>query len=207
MNVKLNQNIRIQKNWKQSFVFSFWMTFITLLFWAIQKIEEITEEMYDIEIPWEPTNEVDKHTVAVMRSNSLVKESVGRHIPQNISKFSLMFLFFFFFFFFFYLGFPSRTFTIYRAAGEGGGYLFNSSQPLPPTSQAFRHQQGNYCREFISAHSLQPDSNRERLVSKRKSLFTKLRALKTTKLRSLDDLVDFNWSWSCSQKVEPWRWL
>ena len=35
------------------------------------------------------------------------------------------------FFFFFYLGFLSRTFTIHGTAGEGGGYLFNSSLPLP----------------------------------------------------------------------------
>ena len=32
--------------------------------------------------------------------------------------------------FFFYLGFLSRTFTIHKTAGEGGGYLFNSSVPL-----------------------------------------------------------------------------
>ena len=34
--------------------------------------------------------------------------------------------------FFFYLGFLSRTFTIHRTAGEGGGYLYNSCLPLPP---------------------------------------------------------------------------
>ena len=45
----------------------------------------------------------------------------------------------FFFFFFFYLGFLSRAFTIHGTAGEGGGYLFNSSLPLPPASQALRH--------------------------------------------------------------------
>ena len=45
----------------------------------------------------------------------------------------------FFFFFFFYLGFLSRTFTIHGTAGEGGGYLFNSSLPLPPASQTLRH--------------------------------------------------------------------
>ena len=39
------------------------------------------------------------------------------------------------FFFFFYLGFLSRTFTIHGTAVEGGGYLFNSSLPLPPTTQ------------------------------------------------------------------------
>ena len=41
-------------------------------------------------------------------------------------------------FFFFYLGFLSRTFTIHRTAGEGGGYLFNSSLPLPPTSETLK---------------------------------------------------------------------
>ena len=44
-----------------------------------------------------------------------------------------------YFFFFSYLGFLSRTFTIHRTAGEGGGYLFNSSLPLPPASQTLRH--------------------------------------------------------------------
>ena len=43
------------------------------------------------------------------------------------------------FFFFFYLGFLSRTFTIQGTAGEGGGYLSNSSLPLPPTLQTLRH--------------------------------------------------------------------
>ena len=42
-------------------------------------------------------------------------------------------------FFFFCLGFLSRTFTIHGTAGEGGGYLFNSSLPLPPASQTLRH--------------------------------------------------------------------
>ena len=41
-------------------------------------------------------------------------------------------------FFFFYLGFLSRTFTIHRTAGEGGGYFFKSSLPLPPASQTIR---------------------------------------------------------------------
>ena len=40
----------------------------------------------------EPTNDADKIAVAIMRSNSLGKKSVVGHIPQNISKFSLMFL-------------------------------------------------------------------------------------------------------------------
>ena len=73
-------------------------------------------------------------------------------------------------FFFFYLGFLSRPFTNNRTAGEWGGHSFNSSLPLPPASQTFKHQPGDYCRELTSAHSQQPDSNRKPLVSKRKSL-------------------------------------
>ena len=40
---------------------------------------------------------------------------------------------------FFFLGFLSQILTIHRTAGEGGGYIFNSSLPLPPTSQTLRH--------------------------------------------------------------------
>ena len=65
MNVKPNQNIRIQKirihkKLKTEFVFSFGMTFITLLFLAIRKTvfnvdnikssNMITKEMYEVEI-------------------------------------------------------------------------------------------------------------------------------------------------------------
>ena len=41
--------------------------------------------------------------------------------------------------FFFYLGFLSQPFTNHRTADEGGRNLFNSSLPLPPTSQTLRH--------------------------------------------------------------------
>ena len=41
--------------------------------------------------------------------------------------------------FFFYLGFLSRAFMIHRTAGEGRGYLFNSSLPLATASWALRH--------------------------------------------------------------------
>ena len=46
--------------------------------------------------------------------------------------------------FYFYLGFLLRTFTNRKTAREGGGRFFNSSLPLPPTSQTLRHQPGNY---------------------------------------------------------------
>ena len=54
---------------------------------------------------------------------------------------------------FFFLSFLSWTFTIHNRAGEGGEYLFNSSLPLPPTSQTHRHYPRDYCRELTSAHS------------------------------------------------------
>ena len=79
---------------------------------------------------------------------------------------------------FLYLRFLLRTFTIHRAEGEGGGYLFNSSLPLPSTSQTLRCQLGDCRRELTSTHSQQLDSNREPLVSQRKSLTSNLRALK-----------------------------
>ena len=41
--------------------------------------------------------------------------------------------------FLFCLGFLSRTFMIHRTAGEGVGYLFNSSLPLPSASRTLRY--------------------------------------------------------------------
>ena len=64
-------------------------------------------------------------------------------------------------FFFFYLSFLSQPFTNHRTAGKGGGHFFNSSLPLPPASQTFRYQSGNYCRELSSAHRKQPHLNRK----------------------------------------------
>ena len=37
-------------------------------------------------------------------------------------------------FFFFYQGLLSQVFTNHSTSGEGGGYFFNSSLPLPPAS-------------------------------------------------------------------------
>ena len=77
---------------------------------------------------------------------------------------------------FFFLSWFSFT-NIHRTAGEGGGYIFHSFLPLPPASQTLRHYPDDYCRELVSTHSQQPDSKWEPLVSERKSLTTKLRAL------------------------------
>ena len=91
------------------------------------------------------------------------------------------------FFFLFYVGFLSRTFTNHRTAGEGGRHFINSSLPLLLNSQTPRQLPGDYCRELTSAYSQQPDSNREPLVSERKSLTNKLRALLMNKsLRSVN---------------------
>ena len=35
--------------------------------------------------------------------------------------------------------FLTQILAIHRTAGEEGGYLFNPSLPLPPTSQTLRH--------------------------------------------------------------------
>ena len=62
----------------------------------------------------EPINEVDKHAVTIMRSNSLDKESVTGHIPQNISNFSSMFLM---------IPFTSiEVETVSKRLNRGGGY-------------------------------------------------------------------------------------
>ena len=46
-----------------------------------------------------------------------------------------------FFCFFFLSGFFFTNIMIHRAAGEAGGYFFNSSPPLPPALQTIRHSQ------------------------------------------------------------------
>ena len=76
------------------------------------------------------------------------------------------------FFLFVFVFFSIRVFTVHRTAGEREGYFFNSSLPLTTTSQTLRP--GNYCRQLTSAQRWQPNSNREPLVSERKSLAFKL---------------------------------
>ena len=59
--------------------------------------------------------------------------------------------------------------------GKGKAISLSPLLALPPTSQTLRQWAGDYCRELTSANNWQPDPNRERLVSERKSLTTKLR--------------------------------
>ena len=75
-----------------------------------------------------------------------------------------------------------------------GGHFINSSLPLATASQTLRHQPGDYCRVLTSAHSQQFDSNWEPLVSKRKSLTTKLCALKNEdshELLTMNKILNF----------------
>ena len=73
---------------------------------------------------------------------------------------------------FFYLEFLSQTFMIHKKAGEGEGYFFKSSVPLPPLQ---RHLDTSQAITVKTLHiTWQPDSNREPLVSECKSLTIKL---------------------------------
>ena len=74
---------------------------------------------------------------------SIYRPAFSFHIIMGICKLDLLS----------YQGFLSRTFTIHRTAGEGGGCLFNFSLPLPLDSQTLRHLPGDYCRELTTAHS------------------------------------------------------
>ena len=76
-------------------------------------------------------------TVVVEVCLSLLKSRI-KHARLNpiLKKYCLFSLYFFCLSFFFFLGFLSRTFRIYRTAGEVGGYFLNSS--LTPASQKFR---------------------------------------------------------------------
>ena len=71
--------------------------------------------------------------------------------------------------------FLPRTFTIRRRAGEGGSYLFESSLPLPPASQT------------------NVESNRQTLVSERKSLTTKQVVMPTFETKN--NLFEYFWGW------------
>ena len=86
-----------------------------------------------------------------------------------------------------YLLLSVKNFTcyIFFLSGFSFTYIQDSSLPLPPASQTLRHQPGNYCIELTSAQSQLLDSNPEILVSERKPLTTKLRALYLTFLKNI----------------------
>ena len=70
------------------------------------------------------------------------------------------------------------SFTNIHSSQDGRGRrIFLTPFYLFPVSQTLGHQPTDYCRELTSTHSLQPDSNREPLVSERKLLTSILHAL------------------------------
>ena len=76
------------------------------------------------------------------------KQSSYDTVELFIVKFERVFQLEIFLGFFLFLGLLSRTVTIRKTAGEGGGYLFNSSLPLPPASQTLNH--------WVARRSTQP---------------------------------------------------
>ena len=113
---------------------------------------------------------------------SLKSNGVGGCVYYYYSFIIIIIIMFFYNFFFLsiWVSFTNIHKALDRRGRDGGrGHFFNSSLPLQPASQTLRHQLGDYCTELTSAHSQQPDSNREPLVSERKSLPTKLRTLNT----------------------------
>ena len=86
----------------------------------------------------------------------------------------------------FYLGFLSHIFTIHRTAGAGGGSLLTSSLPH---HLLHRHSDMNQAITAESSHS-----NREPLVSKRKSLTTKYGpCVKISVFLVLILVLEFSW--------------
>ena len=78
-----------------------------------------------------------------------------------------------------------------RITGLQGKGKDKSSYSLPSASQTLRHQPGNYCRELTSAHSQQPNSNREPLVSECNFLTIKPRTLVRGVFQILQDVCQF----------------
>ena len=71
-------------------------------------------------------------------------------------------------------------------------YLFNFPLPLSPATQTLRHQPGNYNRGLTFAHSLQPGSNQQTLVTESKlfieQLFWKFHHTKSSVVKFLPNL-------------------
>ena len=83
---------------------------------------------------------------------------------------------------FFYLDFSFTWFSRIIGQQGKGETIFNSTLPLPPTSQIFTKWLGDFGTDLTPAHQQWYDSNRERKslfpkISERKSLTTNLRHL------------------------------
>ena len=84
-----------------------------------------------------------EHSLETLKNYSLFRRNRGRQMMDIIFKFENLVIVeksenYKQSAIFFSLGFLSRSFTNHRTAGEGGGYFFNSSLPLPPSSQTLR---------------------------------------------------------------------
>ena len=79
--------------------------------------------------------------------------------------------------FFFCLGLFHKNSRITVLQGKVAGVSLIPCYHLHSLHRHLRHQPGNYCRKFTSAHSWQQESNQEPLLSEHKSLPTTLRAL------------------------------
>ena len=101
---------------------------------------------------------------------------------STFTKTSFFGCLFFFFFFFIWVFFHEHSQITGLQGKEKGISFFNSSLPLPPALPALRHWPGDCCAELTSAHSYQPGSNQESLVSEQKLLTTKLRSLTQRKI-------------------------
>ena len=116
-------------------------------------------------------------------------------LPLNTSQ-----RFFFLFLFLFYLRLSFTNIHESNDCRGRGGHFFNSSLPLPLASQTLRHQPGDYCTELTYAHSQQSKSNREPLVSERKSLTTKNLAFSPELFSSLNNTSNYSSSSNFSNK-------
>ena len=84
-----------------------------------------------------------EHSLETLKNYSLFRKNRGRQMIDIIFKFENLLIVeksenYRQSAIFFSLGFLSRSFANHRTAGEGGGHFFNSSLPLPPSSQTLR---------------------------------------------------------------------
>ena len=88
---------------------------------------------------------------------------------QNLTDNMQLIICLFFFCFFSIQDFSQEHSQITRLTSRRVRF-FNSSLPLQPASTTLRHLPDNYCRELTTANCQHMDSNKEPLVSERKSL-------------------------------------
>ena len=196
--IRINLQLAIQKPFPESlqyttflkanskFIGGFLQNRCSLMFCKILRKKPVMESLYFWRHPRSSPSEVNLRNGVLKICSKFTGEHPCRSAIsiklQNVTP-ALLFSWVFFqiflgYLFFFYLGFSFTSIHDSQDSwGRGRGYLFNSSVPLQPALQTLRYQLGDHCRGLTSAHSCQPDSNREPFASGRKSLTTKLRAI------------------------------